>query len=71
MLQTASCNGLLEEVACFENWCRSQELPLLRPNTMNNYGTVLGTLGFGPCLQQLMTEYVVPFLHGPLCRLRP
>jgi hypothetical protein len=61
MLQPDFCKELLEEVACFENWCRYQKLPLLRPNTMNRYGTILDTLGFGSFLHQLMSEYVTPF----------
>ncbi|MBL8799532.1 MAG: hypothetical protein JNM56_36960, partial [Planctomycetia bacterium] len=61
MLQPAFCRELLDEVACFENWCRYRDLPLLRPNTMNRYGTILDTVGFGPLLHRLMTEYVSPF----------
>lgn len=60
MLRPGFCNELLEEVACFENWCRYRELPLIRPNTMNRYGTVLATLGFDPLLHELMTNYVAP-----------
>src|SRR5262245_55372951 len=58
MLQPVFCQDLLEEIACFENWCRYRELPLLRPNSMNHYGIILNTLGFGPFLDQLMTEYI-------------
>src|SRR5262249_14457027 len=61
MLQPVFCQDLLEEIACFENWCRYRELPLLRPNSMNHYGIILNTLGFGPFLDQLMTEYITPF----------
>lgn len=61
MLQPGFCRELLEEVACFENWCRYHELPVLRPNTMNHYGTILDTMGFRPFLHQLMTEYVRHF----------
>ncbi len=61
MLRPRFCAELLEEAACFEQWCAQTELPLLRPNTMNNYGTVLDSFGFAPALQQLMAEYVLPF----------
>lgn len=61
MLQPSFCAGLLEEITCFENWCRYNEVDLLRPNTMNRYGSILDTFGFNPFLQELMTTYVVPF----------
>src|SRR5262249_39970891 len=61
VLRPETCEALLEEVAHFERWCQDNDLPLLRPNTMNNYGAVLDSFGFEPCLQQLMKEYVSPF----------
>jgi hypothetical protein len=61
MLRPEFCARLLEEAAWFEEWCAQSGLPALRPNTMNNYGTVLDSVGFGPFLQQLMREYVTPF----------
>ncbi len=61
MVQPQFCADLLEEAAHFEDWCARTDLPLVRPNTMNRYGTVLDSLGFGPLLQQLMLQYVSPF----------
>jgi hypothetical protein len=61
MLQPRFCRELLEEAAAFEAWCDNRGLPLIRPNTMNNYGTVLDSIGFGPLLQQLMEQYILPF----------
>jgi hypothetical protein len=61
MLRPQFCSDLLEEAAAFEEWCGRSELPLIRPNTMNNYGTVLACIGFGPMLQQFMEEYIAPF----------
>jgi hypothetical protein len=61
MMRPGFCTELLEEAAWFEQWCGENDVPLLRPNTMNNYGTVLDSLGFGPFFQRLMTEYVRPF----------
>jgi hypothetical protein len=61
MLRPRFCRELLEEAAHFEAWCRDQELPPTRPNTMNNYGVVLDIFGFATMLQRLMTEYVAPF----------
>jgi hypothetical protein len=60
MQQPEYSKELLEEVAWFENWCRYHDLPLMRPNTMNHYGTILDTLGFGSFLHELMTEYIAP-----------
>jgi hypothetical protein len=60
MLQPRFRTDLLEELAFFERWCAENEMPLLRPNTMNNYGAVLDTFGFQEMLQQLMLQYVAP-----------
>jgi hypothetical protein len=61
MLQSSFCTDLLEEMAFFERWCEENDLPMIRPNTMNNYGAVLDTFGFQQMLQQLMLRYVSPF----------
>jgi hypothetical protein len=61
MLQPKFCAELLEEMDHFESWCASVELGQIRPNTMNNYGTVLDSMGFSPLMQQMMTEWVGPF----------
>jgi hypothetical protein len=60
MLRPAFCAGLLDEIAHFERWCADTELPMIRPNTMNNYGAVLDSFGFQDFLQGMMLEYVVP-----------
>jgi hypothetical protein len=52
---------LLEETAYFSRWCKRKKLSTLRPNTMNNYGIVLDSIGFAPMLQVWMTDYVLPF----------
>jgi hypothetical protein len=61
MLRPEYCTELLEEASWFEAWASQAELPLIRPNTMNNHGLVLDSIGFAPFLQELMTEYVTPF----------
>jgi hypothetical protein len=61
MLQPRFRADLLAELAFFEHWCGAHDFPLLRPNTMNNYGAVLDTFGFQAMLQRLMLEYVAPF----------
>jgi hypothetical protein len=61
MLHPTFCRDLLEEIAFFETWCSENDFPLIRPNTMNNYGAVLDTFGFQEMLQQLMLSYVAPF----------
>src|SRR5262245_40203958 len=45
MLQPTFCRELLEEVERFERWMASADLPVVRPNTMNNYGAILDTFG--------------------------
>jgi hypothetical protein len=60
MLRPEFCRQFLEEAAWFEEWCSQNDLPLLRPNTMNNYGTVLDSFGFDAFLQKLMLEYIRP-----------
>ena len=61
MLGRRFCDDLLEELAHFERWCAENDVALVRPNTMNNYGAVLDTFGFQEMLQQLMLGYVAPF----------
>ena len=61
MLAPRFCAELLEEIDHFEGWCTENDLPLIRPNTMNNYGAVLDTFGFQGMLQHLMLQYVSPF----------
>ncbi len=61
MLERRFCDELLDEIAFFERWCEENDLPLIRPNTMNNYGAVLDTFGFQEMLQQFMLRYVSPF----------
>jgi hypothetical protein len=48
---------LVEEVESFEN----SGLPVMRPNSMNNYGLILDEIGFTPMLDQLRSQYVSPF----------
>jgi hypothetical protein len=61
MLRPRFCRELLEEADHFEGWAKDDGLPLVRPNTMNNYGVVLDSLGFYPMLDALMAGYVTPF----------
>ena len=61
MLTPRFCAELLEEIDHFERWCAENDLPLIRPNTMNNYGAVLDTFGFQGMLHHLMQRYVSPF----------
>jgi hypothetical protein len=60
MLQGRFGDELLDEIAHFERWCGDNDLPLIRPNTMNNYGAVLDSFGFQAFLQRMMVEYVRP-----------
>jgi hypothetical protein len=60
MLELGFCRELLEEVEHFQVWMAAEELGVIRPNTMNNYGAVLDTFGFEPFLQALMLDYIKP-----------
>lgn len=42
LLKETTCKLLIEEVAHFEKWCVRNGVTVNRPNTMNNYGAVLG-----------------------------
>jgi hypothetical protein len=55
------CAQLLEEITHYEDWRMEEALAPLRPNSMNNYGTILDTFGFAPLLDELMRRYVGPF----------
>ncbi|KAK1372686.1 hypothetical protein POM88_028879 [Heracleum sosnowskyi] len=44
MLQPQFCKMLVDEVENFENWVRETRTRILRPNTMNTYGSVLGQI---------------------------
>lgn len=59
------CKDFLEEIENFE----STGLPLVKPNTMNNYGVVLEELGFNSFFDTLREKYMKPFmslLYGQL-----
>jgi len=51
------CQELIEEVENFER----SGLPVIRPNSMNNYGVILDEIGFTPMLSELRTKYISPF----------
>jgi len=48
---------LIEEVDNFER----SGLPVMRPNSMNNYGVILDEIGMTPFLAKLRDDYVSPF----------
>jgi len=49
------CTELIQEVEHFEH----SGMPIMRPNTMNNYGVILDEIGFEPFFQRLL-DYVKP-----------
>jgi len=55
MFTETFCRELIEEVESFE----SSGLPILRPNSMNNYGVVLDDFGFYPFFEKLR-EFILP-----------
>jgi hypothetical protein len=52
---------MLEELDHFERWMAENGLPVIRPNTMNNYGAVLDTFGFEPMLTEMVEQCIRPF----------
>src|SRR5690606_12881833 len=59
-----SCRELVEEIELFEQ----SGLPIMRPNSMNNYGVVLDELNFGPFFDSLRS-YLQPMcaaLYGDI-----
>ncbi|BBM85048.1 prolyl hydroxylase family protein [Candidatus Uabimicrobium amorphum] len=54
------CYEFIAEVRHFEKWCMENDIEKRLPNSMNNYGVVLGDFGFYDFLQQLMLEYIKP-----------
>jgi len=57
LLNSKFCNLLIEEIENFEH----SGLPVMRPNSMNNYGVILDEIGFTPFLNELRTRVVAPF----------
>ncbi|WP_372367100.1 prolyl hydroxylase family protein [Candidatus Uabimicrobium sp. HlEnr_7] len=54
------CNQFIAEVRHFDKWCRKNSIEKRLPNSMNNYGVVLGDFGLYDCLNQLMIKYIKP-----------
>ncbi|KAM7279418.1 hypothetical protein ACFE04_006552 [Oxalis oulophora] len=54
------CDTLIAEVENFEKWVDDKNVKILRPNTMNNYGTVLDDIGFETMLNKLVDQYISP-----------
>jgi len=57
MLTPQMCRKFVDET---ENYEKSG-LPIDRPNSMNNYGVVLDSIGFRGLMQELMEKYITPF----------
>ncbi|KAK1359476.1 PKHD-type hydroxylase [Heracleum sosnowskyi] len=51
---------LVDEAENFENWVRETGTRILRPNTMNAYGSVLDDFGMERMLDKLMKDYILP-----------
>ncbi|KAK1359480.1 2-oxoglutarate and Fe(II)-dependent oxygenase superfamily protein [Heracleum sosnowskyi] len=60
MLQPQFCKMLVDEAENFENWVRETRTRILRPNTMNAYGSVLDDFGMERMLDKLMKDYILP-----------
>ena len=56
LLAINTCMQMIEELEAFE----ASGMPCIRPNSMNNFGLVLGDLGFDAMLDDLMASVVSP-----------
>ncbi len=54
------CEKVLEECAHFEAWAKERGMFVHRPNSMNNFGTMLDDIGMSDMLQQLGVKFVGP-----------
>jgi len=61
MMDPEFCKLLIEEVAHFEEWCRTSGMHVKRPNTMNSYGAIVDHFGLGSVIQDLIAKCVEPF----------
>lgn len=60
MLQSRTCEMLLDEVENFERWVHDTNFRIMRPNTMNRYGVVLDDFGLETMLARMMDDFVRP-----------
>jgi len=51
---------LLDELKYAENKLIQQNIPVHRPNSMNNYGIIIDDLGYRSAIDMLMKNYVSP-----------
>jgi hypothetical protein len=51
-------SDLIEEIENFED----SGLPIIRPNTMNNYGVIIDEMGMKPFIDGLLKTYLYPFV---------
>ncbi|KAL2920475.1 hypothetical protein RDABS01_011966 [Bienertia sinuspersici] len=60
MLRPEFCDWLLKEVENIDKWVIETQCKIMRPNTMNRYGAVLGDFGMDTMLDKLMEDFVRP-----------
>jgi hypothetical protein len=58
LFQTEFCNQMVEEIDHFQQWCESNSIHIVRPNSMNRYGAILNDFGFEPVLQDFMQTHL-------------
>jgi len=54
------CDYFLEELQLAEAKLVQQNIPIHRPNSMNNYGIIIDELGYRSAIESLMKKYVLP-----------
>ncbi|XP_027343645.1 uncharacterized PKHD-type hydroxylase At1g22950-like [Abrus precatorius] len=60
MLQPHFCELLVSEVENFEKWVKAAKFQVMRPSTMNKYGSVLDDFGLQTMLDKLMQGFICP-----------
>ncbi|RDY02183.1 putative PKHD-type hydroxylase, partial [Mucuna pruriens] len=60
MLQPQFCEKLISEVDHFERWAHDNQIKIMKPNEMNNYGAVLDDFGLEAMLDKFMSDFICP-----------
>jgi len=60
MFKPEFCDYFLEELKLAEAKLVQQNIPINRPNSMNNYGIIIDELGYRAAISSLMKNYLLP-----------
>ncbi|EPS63335.1 hypothetical protein M569_11448, partial [Genlisea aurea] len=60
MLQPRFCEMMMAEVDNFQRWVRETKFRIMKPNTLNKYGSVLDDFGLETMLDKVVEDYIRP-----------